>query len=60
MKIRRTMSVMIITLVVGLFGYLPCSAAAEGTGIEQMIEQAKTPADHEALAAYYVPGVTTS
>lgn len=54
------MSVMIITLVVGLFGYLPCSAAAEGTGIEQMIEQAKTPADDEALAAYYVSGVTTS
>ena len=40
-------------LVVGALGYVSASVAAEGKNVEHMIADAKTPADHEAIAAYY-------
>jgi len=41
-------------LVIAVMTGLPTMRAiAEDTNIEQMIENAKTPADHEAIAKYY-------
>jgi hypothetical protein len=48
---RIGMAAGILALVA--FGYLPWGAAQEGKSIDQMIAEAKTPADHEAIAAYY-------
>jgi hypothetical protein len=42
-----------IVLAVGALGYWSVGLAQEGKSIEQMITGAKTPADHEAIAAYY-------
>ena len=53
MKTWKTLGAMVGILVGVALGYLPCSTAEEGTNIEQRITQAQTPADHEALAAYY-------
>lgn len=53
MKAWKVISAATAILAVTGLSYLPFSSAAEETNIEQMIEQAKTPADHEALAAYY-------
>ncbi len=53
MKTWKIISVAMTVLAITGLSYLPFSSAAEETNIEQMIEQAKTPADHEALAAYY-------
>jgi len=50
-------SVGLITAVLALvFAYAPSGAAGQGKkieNIEQMIAEAKTPADHEAVAAVY-------
>jgi hypothetical protein len=40
-------------LAVVALAYLPLSIAEEGKSVEQMITEAKTPADHEAIAVYY-------
>jgi hypothetical protein len=40
-------------LALGAVSYLPFTAAEEGHDIDQMISTAKTPMDHEAIAAYY-------
>jgi hypothetical protein len=53
MKTWKTLSVAIAMLAVGALSYLPFTAAEEGHDIDQMISTAKTPADHEAIAAYY-------
>ena len=53
MKTWKTIGTMVGILAVVALGYLPFSAAEDGKNIEQMISQAKTPADHEAIAAYY-------
>jgi hypothetical protein len=39
--------------MISVFTYLPVGVAQDGKSIEQMIADAKTPADHEAIAAYY-------
>lgn len=44
---------MAASVVVGALGYVSASVAAEGKNVEQMIVEAKTPADHDAIAAYY-------
>lgn len=53
MKAWKTLGIMGIVLAVGALGYLPFSSAEEGKNIEQMITEAKTPAEHEAITAYY-------
>jgi hypothetical protein len=53
MKTWKVISAATAILAITGLNSLPFSSAAEETNIEQMIEQAKTPADHEALAAYY-------
>jgi hypothetical protein len=53
MKTWKIISAATALLAITGLSYVPFSSAAEETNIEQMIEQAKTPADHEALAAYY-------
>lgn len=53
MKTWKIISVATAILAVTGLSSLPFSSAAEETNINKMIEQAKTPADHEALAAYY-------
>lgn len=53
MKTWKIIGVMMMVLGVGALGYLSVGLAEEGKNIEQMIATAKTPADHEAIAAYY-------
>ena len=53
MKMWKNAGVVMVVLAVGGLGYLSASSAQEGKSIEQMIAEAKTPADHEAIAAYY-------
>src|SRR5262249_10196439 len=50
----RTMigAVMAMSLAVGALGFVT-AGLAQDKNIEQMITEAKTPADHEAIAAYY-------
>lgn len=42
-----------LSLLIAVFGYLPSSSAEEGKNVKQMITEAKTPADHKAIAAVY-------
>ncbi len=42
-----------LLVLVVVSGLPTIRAAADDTNIEQMIENAKTPADHEAIAKYY-------
>ena len=53
MKTWRSMAIVMMVLATGTLGYLSVSMAEEGTNLEQMIMNAKTAADHEAIAAYY-------
>ena len=53
MKTWKIMSAAVVMLAISALGYLPLGSAEEGKSVEQMIAEAKTPADHEAIAAYY-------
>src|SRR5712692_9593867 len=53
MKTWKIISAAVATMAIVALGYLPFGSAEEGKNIEQMIAEAKTPADHEAIAAYY-------
>ena len=53
MKTWKNISAMIAVLTIVAFGYAPFGSAAEGKNLEHMITEAKTPADHEAIATYY-------
>jgi hypothetical protein len=53
MKTWKIMSAAVALLAISVLTYLPAGLAQEGKNIEQMITEAKTPADHEAIAAYY-------
>jgi hypothetical protein len=53
MKTWKSIVMVAALISVGTFGYAPVSFAKDGKSIEQMITEAKTPADHEAVAAYY-------
>jgi hypothetical protein len=50
--LRNVVAVVAVLSIVG-FGYFPLGLAQEGKSIEQMIAEAKTPGDHEAIAAFY-------
>src|SRR5688500_12434890 len=59
MKHWNTITAAVALVALGAFGYMSGAAAEEGStpppasSLEQMINDAKTPADHEAIAAYY-------
>lgn len=53
MTTRKIIGAMLVSLAIGALGYLPIGVAQEGKSIEQQITEAKTPADHEAIEAYY-------
>ena len=53
MKTLTTITLGLALMIIGTLGSLPVGSAEEGKNIEQMITEAKTPADHEAIAAYY-------
>ena len=53
MKIGKSIGVIAIVTIVAAGAVLPISSAQEDKSIEQLITEAKTPADHEAIAAYY-------
>src|SRR5712692_9878147 len=53
MRTWKTIGAVAAVLAISALGYLPFGSAQEGKNIEQMISEAKTPADHEAIAAYY-------
>ena len=52
-RILRT--IVAVVAVVGMITliYLPFGSAQSGDNIEQKIREAKTPADHQAIAAFY-------
>jgi hypothetical protein len=53
MKTWQTISIALPVFLLGAVAYLPLTAAQDDKPIEQRIAEAKTPADHEAIAAYY-------
>src|SRR5215467_8410535 len=53
MQTWKTISVALSVLLLGAVAYLPLTVAQDEKAIEQKITEAKTPADHEAIAAYY-------
>jgi len=53
MRTWKSIGIVASVLAMVALGYLPFSSAQEGKSIEQMITEAKTPADHDAIAAYY-------
>jgi hypothetical protein len=53
MKTWKSIGIVMLVLAVSALGYWSVGSAQEGKNIEQMIAGAKTPADHEAVAAYY-------
>jgi hypothetical protein len=52
MKTWKIIGVMMMVLGVGALGFIP-AGSADDKNIEQMITEAKTPSEHEAIAAYY-------
>ena len=53
MKTWKTIAAAVALFAIGAFAYAPLGSTQEGKSIEQMIAGAKTPADHEAIAAHY-------
>ncbi|MGH7966974.1 MAG: hypothetical protein ACRERD_34990 [Candidatus Binatia bacterium] len=53
MKTWKNIGVIAVVLALMGPGYVPISSAEEGKNIEQIIAEAKTSADHEAIAALY-------
>ena len=53
MRMWRTLGTAVAVLVIGVLGCLPFTSAEEGKSIPQMIIEAKTPADHQAIVARY-------
>lgn len=53
MKILITIPLVLALMIISALGYSPVASAEEGKNVEQMITEAKTPADHEAIAVYY-------
>lgn len=53
MRTLTTITIVVALMILGALGYSPVSGVEEGKNVEQMIADAKTPVDHEAIAAYY-------
>jgi hypothetical protein len=60
MKSLRSLVVVMAVLGIVAFAYLSFGAADEWANIEQQIRDAKTPADHQALAAFYAKEAQTA
>jgi hypothetical protein len=52
MKTWKIIGAAVVTLTIIALGYLPFGSAEEGKNVEQMITEAKTPADHRAAATF--------
>ena len=53
MKMWKPIVIVAVLVAIGALGYAPGGSAQDGKSIEQMVSEAKTPADHEAIASYY-------
>jgi hypothetical protein len=53
MKMWKSIVIVAVLVAIGALGYAPRGSAQEGKSIDQMVTEAKTPADHEAIAVYY-------
>ena len=53
MKMWKSIVIVAVLVAIGALAYAPLGSAQEGKSIDQMVAEAKTPADHEAIAAYY-------
>ncbi len=53
MNVWKSLSVVLGVLVIVFLSYLPFGSAQDSKSIEQMIAEAKTPADHKAISAHY-------
>jgi hypothetical protein len=53
MNVKKHIGVAVMVCVTGVAGAWTLGAAEEQKNVEQMITEAKTTADHEAIAAYY-------
>jgi hypothetical protein len=53
MKMWKFIVIVAGLVTIGALGYAQLGSAQEGKSIEQMVAEAKTPADHEAIATYY-------
>jgi hypothetical protein len=53
MKTWESIAIAVLLVAFGALAYAPFGSAQEGKSIDQMVTEAKTPADHEAIAAYY-------
>ena len=53
MNTWKTLSAVITVFAITGVSFAPVQVAAEEQNIEQMVTAAKTPADHEAIAAFY-------
>jgi hypothetical protein len=53
MKTWKTIAAAVALFAIGAFVYAPLGSAAEGKNLEHRITEAKTLADHEAVATYY-------
>lgn len=53
MTMWKSIGIVATVLTISASSYLALGVAEEGKSVEQMIAAAKTPADHEAIAAYY-------
>jgi len=53
MKMWKSIVIVAVLVASGTLGYAPRGSAQVGKSIEQMVTEAKSPADHEAIAAYY-------
>jgi hypothetical protein len=53
MNTWKNITVVIAVLALFGFGFWPTASAQEEKNVEQMIVEAKTPADHEAIAIFY-------
>lgn len=52
-NMKKYIGTVVAALVIAVTGNLPSSIAEEGKRIDQMIAEAHTQADHEAIAAFY-------
>lgn len=49
----KNIGIMLGLIAMMVLAFPPTGSAEDGKNIEQMITEAKSPADHEAIAAYY-------
>lgn len=53
MQMWKTISAVAVVLTIAAIGFLSSGSAEQGENLKQMVAEAKTPADHQAVAAFY-------